>query len=176
MSIGDITSDQPGSGARYNTGKSPYDLLPLYDIAQAGLITDQRNEPPITDLEVIDLLARWQAGDNTATPARILGDMMAGNGLAALADAARVFEYGRRKYAAWNWAKGMAWSVPLGCAIRHLLDAEAGEHLDLESGLPHRAHAQCNLLMLLSYQRTFPEGDDRPLRHLGITRDPSEQK
>ena len=32
-----------------------------------------------------------------------------------LNDAARVFEYGTRKYAPWNWAKGMTWSSVIGC-------------------------------------------------------------
>lgn len=61
----------------------------------------------------------------------------------------------------WNWAKGMAWSIPIACAARHLLAMMNGEVLDPESGFPHRGHAMANLIMLLTYQDTFPEGDDR---------------
>lgn len=63
---------------------------------------------------------------------------------------------------AWNWAKGMAWSVPIACAARHLMAMLAGEVLDAESKLPHRGHVFCNLVMLFTYASTFVEGDDRP--------------
>jgi len=72
--------------------------------------------------------------------------------------------YGRRKYAGWNWAKGMAWSIPLECAVRHILALLVGEEIDPESGLSHRGHAQCNIIMLITFLETYPEGDDRPAR------------
>lgn len=81
-----------------------------------------------------------------------------------LHDEARVWEYGAKKYAAWNWAKGMPWSVPLACALRHLSAWQSGEDLDPESGLPHLAHVMCNLRMLTLYSYTYKEGDDRPPR------------
>ena len=83
-----------------------------------------------------------------------------------LEDEARVWEYGKRKYAAWNWAKGMDWSVPFACAMRHLSAWQRGEELDRESGLPHLAHAMCNLRMLTLFAVTYPEGDDRPPKDL----------
>lgn len=86
--------------------------------------------------------------------------------LCTLEDEARVWEYGRRKYASWNWAKGMPWSVPLGCILRHLAAWQRGEDLDQESGLPHLAHISCNLRMLTLYSKTYPQGDDRPARWL----------
>ena len=82
--------------------------------------------------------------------------------LCTLEDEVRVWMYGKAKYAAWNWAKGMPWSVPLACLLRHLAAWQRGEELDAESGLPHLAHAMCNLRMLTLYSRTYPEGDDRP--------------
>lgn len=80
----------------------------------------------------------------------------------ALEDCARVFDYGRKKYAAWNWAKGMSWMVVFGCLLRHLYAWARGEDNDPESGLPHLGHAMCNLVMLCTYSRTYREGDDRP--------------
>jgi hypothetical protein len=80
----------------------------------------------------------------------------------ALEDCARVFDYGRKKYAAWNWAKGMQWMVPFGCLLRHLYAWARGEDNDPESGLPHLGHAMCNLVMLSTFARTYREGDDRP--------------
>jgi len=86
--------------------------------------------------------------------------------LCTLEDEAKVWMYGKQKYAAWNWAKGMDWSVPLACALRHLSKWQAGEENDEESGLPHLAHAMCNLRMLTLYSKTYQEGDDRPPKEL----------
>lgn len=107
--LGDVNSNEPGSGARYNAGKPAYELVPL--IAFEGC--------------------------------------------------ARVFDFGRAKYAPWNWAKGMAWSAPFGCLMRHLSAWQRGEDNDPESGLPHLDHAMANLVMLTTYARTYPQGDDR---------------
>lgn len=79
-----------------------------------------------------------------------------------LEDEARVWMYGKAKYAAWNWSKGMPWSVPFACLMRHMAAWQRGEEVDAESGLPHLAHAMCNLRMLTLYAKTYPEGDDRP--------------
>jgi Domain of unknown function (DUF5664) len=77
-------------------------------------------------------------------------------------DCAEVFDYGRQKYAEWNWLKGMPWSEVINSCARHLLSMIEGEPTDAESGLPHAGHAMCNLVMLLQYAETYPEGDDRP--------------
>lgn len=115
MTVGDVNSDEKGSGARYNGGKPDLSLIPLV----------------------------------------------------TLEDEARVWMYGKEKYAAWNWAKGMDWDIPLACALRHLAAFQAGEDVDPESGLPHIAHAMCNLRMLTLYARTYPEGDARPKQWIG---------
>jgi hypothetical protein len=113
--VGDVNSNERGSGARYNDGKPDLSLIPL----------------------------------------------------CTLEDEARVWSYGKRKYAAWNWAKGMDWSIPYACALRHLAAWQRGEELDKESGLPHLSHAMCNLRMLTLYSKQYPEGDDRPTKWLG---------
>ncbi len=82
--------------------------------------------------------------------------------LCTLEDEARVWAYGKKKYAAWNWAKGMDWSIPYACAMRHLAAWQKGEDIDSESGQSHLAHAMCNLRMLTLYSKTYTEGDDRP--------------
>lgn len=109
--VGDVQSDERGSGARYNHNKTRYDLIPL----------------------------------------------------STLKDCADVFSYGANKYAEWNWAKGMKWSVPYACALRHLQAWYEGEDTDPESGLPHLGHVMCNLVMLSHYARHYPEMDDRPV-------------
>lgn len=74
---------------------------------------------------------------------------------------ARVLDFGRQKYDAHNWRKGMAWSRLLDAAERHLDAYNMGEDLDPESGLSHLAHAACCLMFLLEYEDTHTELDDR---------------
>jgi hypothetical protein len=121
MSVGDVHSQERGSGARFNDSKPDFSLIPL----------------------------------------------------STLEDEARVWMYGKQKYAAWNWAKGMPWSIPIACLMRHMAAWQRGEELDSESGLPHLAHAMCNLRMLMLYAKTYPEGDDRPSQWLQPRRDVS---
>ena len=77
-------------------------------------------------------------------------------------EAVKVFEFGAKKYKAWNWAKGMLWSVPTGCILRHAQCMLEGEELDKESGFHHLGHIICNLIMLERYVYTYTDGDDRP--------------
>lgn len=79
-----------------------------------------------------------------------------------LDEVCHVWTYGKEKYAAWNWAKGMPWSVPYACICRHLFAWFRGERNDPESGYSHLAHVICNVLMLLHFEHSYPEGDDRP--------------
>ncbi len=74
----------------------------------------------------------------------------------------RVWAIGAKKYKDWNWAKGMPWSVPYECALRHLSAWYRGEVNDPETGEAHLDHAMCNLLMLIHYAQAYKEGDDRP--------------
>lgn len=108
--VGDVNATTRGSGARYNAGKTRYDLIPL----------------------------------------------------STLTDCADVFAYGANKYAAWNWSRGMKWSIPYACALRHLQAWYEGEDNDPESGLPHLGHVMCNLVMLAHFARHYPDLDDRP--------------
>ena len=162
MSIGDINSDARGSGARYNTGKVAIELIPLRLIAEQFELVTPEDDPLNALIGAIWNLAQFQEGGE----AEYLRKSIELVG-AAWDECAAVFDYGRKKYAEWNWAKGMQWSVPLACAARHLIfGMMKGEELDPESGLPHRGHFLCNIVMLLTFIRTYPEGDDRPSQWL----------
>lgn len=150
MAIGDINSSEKGTGARFNDGKAPVELIPI------RLLSAHFSQYKMTAL----MLGQWQQGGDTvdlAAAYECLGGLRD-----VVFEEARVFAYGAKKYAPWNWAKGMPWSVPLACAVRHLLAMEADEELDPESGLPHRGHVACNIHMLMYYVDHYPEGDDRP--------------
>lgn len=170
--VGDVTSDARGSGARYNAGKASVELIPVWIIGACATIGLGEVSPLGTRMphrapsiqyearEILDELGAWQRGETSAI------QVLQAFEEDWTTDCARVFDYGRRKYAEWNWAKGMAWSIPLACAVRHLLAILRGEENDPESGLPHRGHVACNLVMLAQYEQTYREGDDRPIKWL----------
>ena len=66
---------------------------------------------------------------------------------------ARVRGYGADKYGdPENWktvSDGLYWDA----ILRHVYAAMDGEQLDKESGLPHLAHAACNVMFLLERQQ-----------------------
>lgn len=80
----------------------------------------------------------------------------------ALEAMARVLRYGANKYAERNWERGMDWSVPYACLLRHLTSWFQGEDKDTESGLSHLDHVLMNAAMLTHFERYYPQGDDRP--------------
>lgn len=90
--------------------------------------------------------------------------------LETLMGEARVWMHGEKKYARFNWQRGMKWSVPLACALRHLAAWQRGEDIDPESGERHLDHAMCNLRMLAYYADHYSEGDDRIPKPLEATR------
>lgn len=163
--VGDINSSARGSGARANAGKVPVELLPLRVIAANwGEPINFADSTKRLALEALDAIGRWQEGDNRALFTALLVSCKATSAMfgKGLTPACHVFDYGRRKYKEWNWAKGMPWSVVLGCAARHLFAILDGEEADSESKLSHWGHFQCNVIMGLTYINTFPEGNDLP--------------
>jgi hypothetical protein len=75
---------------------------------------------------------------------------------------ALVFGFGEQeKYDSHNWRKGVEWSRRLDSAMSHVIKYSNGENSDDESGLSHLAHAVAQLLMVLEYEETCPELDDR---------------
>jgi hypothetical protein len=64
---------------------------------------------------------------------------------------ARVLDFGAKKYAPNNWRKGLAFSRVYAAVIRHMWAWWRGEDNDRETGLPHLAHAACELFFLLDY-------------------------
>lgn len=86
-------------------------------------------------------------------------DLVSPAALEALTD---VLTFGANKYRDRNWEVGMPWGRAFAAAMRHLWAWWRGETLDPETGFNHLAHAMCNLMFLLEWERTHPELDDRP--------------
>lgn len=153
LGVGDVTSDEKGSGARYNTGKPPMAYIPL----RQQLIVWRGYKRMTRDmLGIISELIRFEQGE---VPMWNVVSLLS---LTDLNDATYVWDYGANKYSAFNWAKGMKWSIPLACISRHVQAILGGEELDAESGCKHWGHVVCNILMLEHYEQFYKDGDDRP--------------
>ena len=81
--------------------------------------------------------------------------------MAALAEVAKVLEYGASKYERGNWLKPTSWEVSFACLHRHMSAWQAGEDNDDESGRSHIAHAACNLIQMLHMLENHPEELER---------------
>lgn len=79
----------------------------------------------------------------------------------AVVEIAKVMTFGKKKYAAHNWRKGINYSRLLSAALRHIFAYLGGESKDPETGLSHLGHACCCLMFILEFEVTKPELDDR---------------
>lgn len=80
----------------------------------------------------------------------------------------QILQFGKTKYGAFNWAKGLKYSRVYDALLRHLQDDWwAGEDLDSETGLNHMYHVLCNAMFLahyVSHPKKYAEFDDRPIK------------
>jgi len=77
---------------------------------------------------------------------------------------AQVMTYGKQKYGRDNWRGGIVYSRLLAAVLRHINAYRKGETYDPETGLSHLSHASCGLMMLLEFEETRPDLDDRSLK------------
>lgn len=66
----------------------------------------------------------------------------------------RVLEFGAKKYAPFNWQKPMDLKEILESMQRHLAALFDGEENDIESGVSHMGHIQCNA-MFYNYHKNL---------------------
>ena len=80
---------------------------------------------------------------------------------AALTPMVEVLMFGAKKYASFNWCKGLKYTEISESLQRHLNAFMEGEDNDPESKLSHIGHILCNA-MFLSYMTLFKKDmDDR---------------
>jgi hypothetical protein len=79
----------------------------------------------------------------------------------AIDELAKVLTFGKVKYSAHNWRKGITASRLLAAALRHVFSYLRGETYDPETGLSHMAHAMCCCMFIIELKITSPEFDDR---------------
>ena len=79
----------------------------------------------------------------------------------ALRELGRVYTFGAKKYAPYNWERGMLWSRCFNSLLRHLYAYWDGQKYDEETGLHHMAHVAWNAIALLVYSLRGIGIDDR---------------
>lgn len=78
-----------------------------------------------------------------------------------LAEVAKVYTIGAKKYDDRNWELGLKWGRVYGALQRHANAFWSGERLDPKDGQHHLASVVWCALALMEYERTHPELDDR---------------
>lgn len=71
--------------------------------------------------------------------------------MAAAFEEAAVWTYGKVKYDAWNWYKGITYDKILSAMERHLTLLKAGQDFDYENGLHNGAAIRCCAGMLIQF-------------------------
>ena len=77
---------------------------------------------------------------------------------------ARQMEYGAGKHGLHDWKKGLPWTERIDSALRHLLDFKERRwknDIDPDSRLKVLWGAATQIAMLIEYETTHPELDDR---------------
>jgi hypothetical protein len=169
--IGDLESQEKGTGARFNSGKPDWSLLPLNQVA---FLLAEDDGDVIDHVALIELVAdastfqihgdansAWWLLDHSF---KYLKNDLDTDFNGAMTEVIRVWEYGQEEYAPFNWMKGMSWSAVLACYMRHIMCLQQGEILDKESGRHHGAHVVCNAMMLVHFIQHYKEGNDLPCR------------
>lgn len=78
-----------------------------------------------------------------------------------LAEVARVYTIGAKKYDDNNWRKGLKWGRVFAAMMRHAWAWMRGERFDPVDGQHHLASVCWCALALMEYEDTHPELDDR---------------
>ena len=78
-----------------------------------------------------------------------------------LAEVARVYTIGSKKYGDNNWRSGIAYSRIVAALMRHLEAWRAGRSVDPDDGQHPLASVAWCALTLMEYEITHPEFDDR---------------
>lgn len=86
-----------------------------------------------------------------------------------------VLTFGTKKYAPYNWTKGLKVSEIIESLLRHVFALLEGEDNDKESKLPHVGHILCNA-MFLSFMLMFRKDMDDRFKQETKGEDPNQLK
>lgn len=94
----------------------------------------------------------------------------------ALIEIAQALMFGKTRYGAHNWTKGMDWHRLVDAFYRHVGAWKEGEDCDKESSVSHLAHAACCIMFLIVYQKRGLGKDTRFNWSLGDTNNNTNDK
>jgi hypothetical protein len=77
-----------------------------------------------------------------------------------------VLMFGKEKYEAFNWMKGLNTTEICESLMRHLFSYLKGEDKDSETKLRHIDHIMCNAMFLSHMDRNRPDCDTRHKRKI----------
>ena len=98
----------------------------------------------------------------------------------ALKEIAKVYTNGAEKYTDYdsdgnitydgsnNWRKGLLWMDCIASTKRHIEKFIEGEDMDNETNTLHLANACWNLMTIIDFYKTYPQGDNRIKRYLNL--------
>lgn len=159
---GAALSNEPGGALRFDTGKP--ELHHIHPIAWQAYINGYVMNPVISKLNKAMDDFFYLDKDNLKTAWNENPKME------QILEMTKVLEFGAKKYASLNYAKGMKYSRVINSFRRHILKMISGEVNDDESGISHVGHIMCNYMFILTYATTRPEDcDDRVILKQGET-------
>ncbi len=79
----------------------------------------------------------------------------------AMEEEAHVWKYGAGVHGRDNWRAGFDWTRIIDAILRHAIAYKNGETLDPDTGRSHMAHIRCDAAMLIEFEVTHPQLDDR---------------
>lgn len=100
----------------------------------------------------------------------------------ALKEIAKIYTIGAEKYSVYddnknlisdgsnNWRNGLSWMDCIASAKRHIEKFIEGIDIDDETQTLHLGNACWNLMTIIDFYKSFPQGDDRPKRILNLPR------
>lgn len=151
-----LVGDKPTTGAlRFDTGKA--ELHHIHPAAWKAFLKANAEKLNATIIRLSGYFDEYFYFDNDG-----LEGGWAGVDTSDVLQMTKVLEFGAKKYASLNYAKGMKYSRVINSFRRHILQLISGETNDAESGITHLGHIMCNYMFMLTYSVEKPEGcDDR---------------
>lgn len=133
-------------------------------VQEAGGLTYRTNGPvskevtPLTAEEINLFTGSSEMPEEApATPAfvkhdsgKLLWDLLPWH---ATEEVVEVLTYGARKYTPNNWRNAEGTSRFFAAAMRHIVSYITGQKRDPETGIHHLAHAICNLMFIIEWER-----------------------
>ena len=135
---------EPAMTCQHPPYARPHEVVPPSDL---NFEWDEDTYVTDDEFEYVDPL-EYYAGDAAGTKSdegKLEWELLP---LDMLEEVVKVLMHGKKKYTAWNWAKGIDYTRLLNASLRHIQAIQRGEDKDPETGILHSAHAVCNLLFL----------------------------